>query len=468
MAHKHTSRGRGHWLLPRLVLAAALLLPLAGCDTDGILEVEDPDVTLPAALFDPANLPALRATVVGDFAVAFGGSSATGTPGTVHASGLLADEFWHSGTFGQNRELDRRQIAITNSLVQNMTRNLHRSRRSAMLGLASYAQNQPNTAAHAEMVNYEGYIYVFLAENFCSGVPFSEEVDGRFEYGQGEPTENIFNRALASFDRALQIATAAGTGAPAVAQQRLAIMGRARVLMDLNRYAEAAALVRDIPTTWSYDVQYSDNTGRQNNGVWGNNHGRREIAMSSREGGNGVEFRKGTATTQNTTVNVDPRVPWSFRNGAADTRSVHHFQLKYPTQNAPIQLASGIQARLIEAEAALARGQSDAYLPILNALRGTINLPALADPGTPAARVDQFFEERALWLYATANRLSDLRRLVRQYGRNTEAVFPTGVYFRPGLDGPRQDGVYGTDVNFPITFDEQNNPQFQQCIDRNA
>jgi hypothetical protein len=37
-------------------------------------------------------------------------------------------------------------------------------------------------------------------------------------------------------------------------------------------------------------------------------------------------------------------------------------------------------------------------------------------------------------------------------------VFPAGNYFKGGL--------YGTDVNFPVPFDEQNNPNFQQCLDR--
>jgi hypothetical protein len=56
--------------------------------------------------------------------------------------------------------------------------------------------------------------------------------------------------------------------------------------------------------------------------------------------------------------------------------------------------------------------------------------------------------------------LGDLRRLIRQYGRDAESVFPTGAYFK--------GGVYGTDVNFPIPFEEKNNPSFTGCIDRKA
>ena len=89
-------------------------------------------------------------------------------------------------------------------------------------------------------------------------------------------------------------------------------------------------------------------------------------------------------------------------------------------------------------------------------------MSTLADPGaTPdtAARTNLTFRERGFWLFGTGHRLSDLRRLVRQYGRAVETVFPTGTYMK--------GGTYGTDVNIPVPTDEQNNPSFKGCIDRN-
>ena len=55
--------------------------------------------------------------------------------------------------------------------------------------------------------------------------------------------------------------------------------------------------------------------------------------------------------------------------------------------------------------------------------------------------------------------LGDLRRLARQYQRPVVTVFPTGSYVKGGL--------YGNAVSLPIPLDEQNNPQFKQCTDRN-
>ncbi len=66
-----------------------------------------------------------------------------------------------------------------------------------------------------------------------------------------------------------------------------------------------------------------------------------------------------------------------------------------------------------------------------------------------------------MWLYLTGHRLGDLRREVRTYGRSADSVFPSGNYL--GAAG----GQIGTEVNFPITVDEQNNPKAPQCTDRN-
>jgi hypothetical protein len=70
------------------------------------------------------------------------------------------------------------------------------------------------------------------------------------------------------------------------------------------------------------------------------------------------------------------------------------------------------------------------------------------------------YRERAFWLYLTASRMPDLRRLVRQYGRSQDTVFPTGPY-RDGLQ-------FGTEVNFTAPVLEGPNTSYTGCIDRNA
>ena len=62
------------------------------------------------------------------------------------------------------------------------------------------------------------------------------------------------------------------------------------------------------------------------------------------------------------------------------------------------------------------------------------------------------FQERGFWLFGTAHRLGDLRRLIYQYGRGEDQVYPTGAYFK--------GGDFGNDIVFPVDFDETNNPNF--------
>ncbi len=130
-------------------------------------------------------------------------------------------------------------------------------------------------------------------------------------------------------------------------------------------------------------------------------------------------------------------------------------------------LATGTEARLIEAEALL-QASDASWLTVLTDLRANSGLdfsgvPALVDGGgfaTNAANVDLVFSERAFWLWVTGHRQGDLRRLVRQYGRGSETVFPTGAYFK--------GGVYGPDLNFPLPLEEDNNEFSNGCLDRGA
>lgn len=468
------SSGRRFQFLPRLA-GAALMLPLVGCSLDSILEVNDPDVVSQEVVRDPANLPGIRNGVLGDFAVGYSGQGGN-TEALVVSVGLFTDEMYHSGTFGTRREVDKRNIDIQNSGMTTVFRNLHRARRAAETATELFAAGNPNSVSHAEVTNLAAYTYILFGENYCSGIPFSRlKEDDTFEFGAPQTTQQTFETALARFDQAMEIATAAKS----VPQQNLARIGKARVLVDLGRFSEAATLIQSVPTNYRYLVEHSDNTTRQNNGVWAVTFGTRRYGVAHREGSNGLPFRVGSSQDR---ASQDPRVPYSRTNSrAVDAPYSHFFQQKYPERGSAVVLASGIEARLIEAEAALNKGQSATYLPILNTLRATASLPALTDPGTSAGRVDQFFQERAFWLYLTGSRLSDMRRLVRQYGRNPETVFPTGTYSRllyraatgssavPDAQIPaRSDGTYGNDVNFPIPFDELNNPDFKECLNRNA
>jgi hypothetical protein len=122
---------------------------------------------------------------------------------------------------------------------------------------------------------------------------------------------------------------------------------------------------------------------------------------------------------------------------------------------------------MIEAEVQLKNGNVTQWLAIHNALRaappklGDITPAAMApltDPGTDVARVNLQFREKAFWTFGRGQRLGDMRRLIKQYGRTEATVFPQGTHYKGGL--------YGSDVNLPVTQPEENNPNFKGCTDR--
>src|SRR2546429_25216 len=93
---------------------------------------------------------------------------------------------------------------------------LRRSRRRWGLAAAAaagkfrqYSPDTPLDAGLAEVLNLAGYAYVFLAENYCSGVPVSTvNADGTFSYGDPLTTAQVLDTALNRFRQALAAAFA--------------------------------------------------------------------------------------------------------------------------------------------------------------------------------------------------------------------------------------------------------------------
>ena len=490
--------GRAHRVLLRLSLVSAVLALPAGCSPSDLLEVTDPDIVTPENLADSSSLPTVRSAAIGDFALAHSGSGAAGSGGAegqILASGLLADEFINSETFPTRIEVDRRgPILVDNATTQDWFRTLSRSRRSAEFAAAKYREfvaagvdttQQPGLA---EVLSLAGFTYLFFADNYCSGVPIStaDPVSGALTFGSPLTTTQLLDTAINRFNQALAVATAlnAALGATRTARINLASVGRGRALLTRGAagdFAAASAAVAAVPTSFAYQLQHTENTGRENNGVFVANVISERYSVADREG----NYAAGSCTAASQCVGTGPGLP--FRS-VVDTRTPFARspandvgfdgatpQLdnrRYIDRKNFVTVATGAEARLIEAEVALQAGDPVTWLARHNALRaappsylaptgGTIAaLAALVDPGTAVGRQDLHFSERARWLWLTGHRLSDMRRLVRQYGRAVNTVFPSGAYFKQGF-------TYGPDVNFPVPVDELNNPNFTQCIDRN-
>ncbi|HUQ81419.1 MAG TPA: RagB/SusD family nutrient uptake outer membrane protein [Gemmatimonadaceae bacterium] len=427
------------------------LLAAAACDPNKALEVEDVDVVSPVQLNDKSALPTLRNGVLSTFQLAYSGGadlSNGGHEGQATMSGLLADEFLNAESFPDRISVDMRDIIPSNLSLVALFLDLSRARATADFASSQYNRLDAGAAGQSEVLSIAGFSYVLFGENYCSGVPFSTlNATGGVTYGDPQTGQQVLTIAVAKFDSAITIATAANDAG----LLNLARVGKARALVDLGQFAAAGAAAAAVPTSFEYLIRSSANSLRQNNGIWNYTANTFAFSVPDREGRNGLPYLSAK----------DPRLEVvATGQRGFDRATPFNLQLKYADLAADVQLASGTEARLVQAEAAFRAGTPAAALAILNTLRASAGLTALTDPGSDAARADLLFRERAFWMWGTAHRLGDMRRLVRQYGRVQSAVFPTGDYHK--------GGQYGSDVNFPVSSDERNNPKFTGCIDRSA
>lgn len=446
-------------LRPRatLVLSVVALAATAACSSDEILSVQDPDIIDPASFRTASAALALRSGVVLRVAQA-----STGTESMSLLGGLLADEYRSGDTFEQRNTTDQRTLISQNSFLAPPLRAGQRTRNESRVAVDLLREFAPQPKAYqAQMFASAAFAAVMIGEHYCNGVPLLSTVEGSDPVG-GEPlpVDSVFALATAEADSAL---ANLGPATPAAADSarlvtlygNFARVVKARALVNRGRYAEAALLVPPtaVPTTFVYQVTHSVNSTDNQN--WALNTNARRYSVPDREGGNGQPWVTGN---NGVTTALDPRVGARAGTGTRaisfDNETPFFEQRVYNDRAAPVTIASGIEARMIEAEAALRAGNTVLYLQKLNDARATrTGLPPLTLPATEAAQVDLLFRERAFWFYGTGHRLGDLRRLIRQYGRGAETVFPTGAYHKGG-------GRYGTRVNLPIPFDENNNPAF--------
>jgi hypothetical protein len=446
--NRHLTRARAA-TAPAL-LCGALALATA-CDPNTALDVQDIDVVSPGQLNDKSALPTLRNGVLSTFQLAFSGGADLangGHEGQVTMSGLLGDEFLNAESFPDRISVDQRDIIPSNLSLVALFLDLSRARATADFASSQYNRLDAGALGQSEVLSLAAYAYILFAENYCSGVPFSRLNDaGGIEYGDPQTRDQILTTAIAKLDSAITIATAKQDAD----LLNLARVGRARALLDLGRFADAATAATAVPTSFEYLVRSSANSLRQNNGIWNYTANTFAFSVPDREGINGLPYLSAD----------DPRLDVvATGQRGFDRATPFNLQLKYPDLQSNVVLASGIEARLIQAEAQLRAGTPGPAFSTLNSIRATAGLAPLTDPGTDLARTNLLFRERAFWMWGTAHRLGDMRRLVRQYSRAQNTVFPTGEYHK--------GGNYGTDVNFPVSSDERNNPKFSGCIDRSA
>jgi tetratricopeptide (TPR) repeat protein len=382
----------------------------------------------------------------------------------VLSAGVLSDEM-QAGNLGgpalayytvtSADSLDARLFPEWSGLYTEL-QNVRGVTNQAIGALAAY-DSAASPALRGLLYAYQAYADIMLADIYCSGVPLSTlDFNADFTYKPGSSTTQIYQAAVALFDTAIALST------DSTDILFLAQIGKGRALLNLGRYEDAAVTVANVPDSYEYRIGVdwsgaSTNAGKSLFGQFGSGS-ILGATVADREGRTGLAY----ISSGDPRTAVEPYMTNTYH--VAQYAPVKYGATKL--KSGSLTIASGIEARLIQAEAALQRSDVAGWLSQLNHLRETAITPALdslVDPGMPDARVDTMFAERAAWLFLTGERQGDMRRLIRNYGRDPETVYPTGDYPIGGMMP-----MYGSDVSVQIPSTEYVNPHYSGCLSRGA
>ena len=415
------SRRAGVSRWPRTALAAGVLASAAACDS--ILAVDDSAVILPADIVaaGSAAVPAIVHGLVGTYQEA--------VDDIIRYAALLTDEMVASETFDTRLQVDVRRIQVGNSTLEGaMYAPLHQARMqadTAVVQLQARLQDGAFQSVLADMHEgialgklYGGYTRVWLAEIYCWSI-----LTGLFPEDRPMLPNARVTQALSFLQEAEATAGAAG-----LTDIRLAaIVGQARAHLWLRNYAQAATLAARVPSDFIYWAEYSDNEPEQYNEMymvtWGDNEAIRWTV------GDGSISSVGNERWQHldefVALNLLRVEPDGF--SAFNSRIPVVLQTLYSRPESSVMMASGVEATLIRAEAAVRSAQTAVAEQLLNGLRAyysqrallqwrvkppaaSVQLQPLTLSGDTRTDLQTIARARARELWLTGDRLTTSRR----------------------------------------------------------
>ena len=461
-----TARGWRLAALPALLGAAALAL--VGC-TDGLLDVDDPDIVTPEQLQGPNAVPTAIAGVVGDFQEGF--------DEYLLYSSLFTDEMILGGTFPTRIRVDERDVVSdpsNGSIEADIYEEMHISRASAdgrvedfeaALGDEDFSEVEGLLREGIALGKYYGaYNRMLFAEMFCQSIFGGAE-------GESAPLDSDarMQEAFGLFGEAASAADEAGLDDVRLAS----LVGQARAQQWLGNHGEAAQIASQIPDGFVFEAEYSDNQNAQNNELYQFSWG--DVASLRWTVGDGNVARRGSEKYAYYDEWVEQGLIVPAPEGFIPEEAgidVAHLQMLYNGPSVSAVLASGWEARMIEAEAMIRNGQHAAAQTMVNAMLAdpSVNPMVLVNPtlleertvggvtaqpmgafdpveftGDLQADLVELARARAAGLWLSGTRQATSRRWVEEFGRGSTAdLYPVRS---------------GDDIFFPVVEEElDNNP----------
>ena len=280
-----------------------------------------------------------------------------------------------------------------------------------------------SNAVVAQAYLWGGYIHRLMGEYYCEAV---------FDGGSIEPGTVYFDRAEDRFTSAIKVAQAAGLSDMVTA----ATAGRASVRLDLGDWGGAVSDASAVATDFSFSVEYFAT------GDWRLYN---PFFYLSDPNSIGAVFTLWNSINEDYfTTTSDQRVPWGitdptqeFGSGSLQGIKIPLLsQKKYPSVSSSVEISSGEEMRLIEAEALLRGGDMAGAMLAINDLRnraGVADRPAPADINEAWGFLKR---ERGIELWLEGRRLMDLRRWRADNTPGALDPLELGLVTRDGFTGP--------------------------------
>jgi hypothetical protein len=395
--------------------ALTALAAVAGCHD--ILTVENPQAITDKGADNALLLPAVAAGAEGDFHVTLDLLSIF--------TGLLADEFWHVGSWVEWEDVSQGRIranwqqnASFANTYNDAENGLLRARGAAELAAQRFERVMGDTAhtsplfITAELAR--AWTDLYLAMAVCQLPP-----------GAGAAMVSdtaMFKQAADSLQRIISLIQAAHytSAADRLARLDQAHAGAARANLMAGNHDAALQHAQAVRPGFQYDAVFSSNSGFQNNAmsVQGNANYNRSYTIRSLWYPM-IDTVAGQLRDPSS-GQLDPRVQLGHDNNNArgydkGVDGVHKFFsiMKYSSYASPITISKSAEMSLIVAEVHWRRGDFPAALAAMNVNRAAAGLPPFTLPrsGDVSTQVrDMLLQERFAELFGTASRLNDLYR----------------------------------------------------------
>lgn len=372
----------------RRIAAACALIGVAGCNFD----VTNPGPVQEKFLDDPNAQTAIVNGAGRDLSDALNW--------TAYTSAAVAREIFPAGSTGSFGISSQQQIG---RLIPEETDSYwdrgQRARWEAENGAARFKTDLPpadyaKSKNAAQVLLWAAYANRLLGESMCDAV-----IDG----GPRQAYTVFLQRADSEFTSAMAIAAAAGDTKTTQAAQA----GRASVRVDLGNWTGAVSDAGAIPDAFTYQMPYYTTDADQYNRIYwadANSPYRAHTTWN-------------TFYQQYYLDTKDPRVAWVSdpKNPVGDAavlqlgRVPWYAEMKYNKKDAGINLSSGWEMRLIEAESKLKGGDVAGAMALVNKHRLSLGLTAWTAATTTDAWT-MLKRERGIELWMEARRLGDLRR----------------------------------------------------------